>query len=192
MSRLALALAALLCLMLAGRAGAEEKPELRYTPPSQTFACDLPGPEWHAFEEEEAAGFAVHILGPDSETGTFRTGITVRWLEKGQPGWVPLKKHVDDDLRRSDGSTGRVATIVRPYRIPAGLSRIFEVVEKRRLPPDQLPSVEEELHYFYAVLPVGESYYEIKLGSTREEYFGYRDTFVKFLRAFHPIGVAGR
>jgi hypothetical protein len=187
-----LTLAALIGLTLPAAARAEDKPNLRYTPPSQTFACDLPGPDWHAFEEEEGAGFAVHILGPDSETGTYRTGIVVRWLEKGQPGWVQLKKHVDDDLRRSDGSIGRVATIVRPYRIPAGLSRIFEVVERRRLPADQLPSVEEELHYYYAVIPIGESYYEVKLGSTREEYLAYREVFARFLRAFKPIGYAGK
>ncbi|MDE2039974.1 MAG: hypothetical protein KGO96_01310 [Elusimicrobia bacterium] len=164
---------------------------LRYVPPSRTFACDLPGPDWHAFEEEEDTGFAVHILGPDDPTGTYRTGIDVRWREKGEPGWVPIKKRIDDELRRKDPSVGRVATLVRPYRVPAGLARVFEVVEIRRLPASQLPSLDEDLHYYYAVIPEGESYYEIKLASTREEYLKYRDVFVRFLYTFRPIGVAG-
>jgi hypothetical protein len=166
----------------------DAQPNLRWSPPSNTFVCDLPGPDWHAFEEEEGAGFAAHLLGPDSETGTYRAGIDIRWIEKGQPGWEPLKKRIDDRLRRSDNTTGRVATPVRPYRVPAGLARVFEVVETRRLPGDQLPSMDEELHYYYALIPVGESYFELKMASTREEYFKYRDVFAKFLRAFHPLG----
>lgn len=181
---LALALAAL----LPRAARADDKASMRWSPPSNTFVCDLPGPDWYAFEEEEGAGFAAHLLGPDSETGTYRAGIDIRWIEKGQPGWEPIKKRIDDRLRRSDGATGRVATPVRPYRVPAGLARVFEVVETRRLPGDQLPSVDEELHYYYALIPVGESYFEVKMASTREEYFKYRDLFAKFLRAFHPLG----
>jgi hypothetical protein len=180
------ALALLLALSPAARA--EEAPApLRYTPPSQTFACDLPGDEWQPFEEEEAAGFAAHILGPDNAAGTYRAGISVRWVEKGQLGWIPLKKRVDI-LRRGEAESERTATVVRPYRIPAGLSRIFSVVERRRLPGEQLPSMEEELHHYYAVLPVGDSYYEIKLSSTRESYFEYREVFARFLRSFRPLG----
>lgn len=186
---LAAAFAALLCAALAPAARADDKPNLRWSPPSNTFVCDLPGPDWHGFEEEEGAGFASHILGPDDRTGTYRAGIDIRWIEKGQPGWMPLKKLIDDRLRRNDPVTGRSATIVRPYRVPAGLARVFEVVETRRLPGDQLPSVDAELHYYYALIPVGESYFELKMASTREEYFRYRDVFARFLRTFHPIGV---
>lgn len=181
------ALAAVLAATLAGRAAADEKPVLRYTPPSATFVCDLPGPDWHAFEEEEGAGFATHILGPDNPAGTYRTGIDIRWFEKGQPGWVPVKRYIDD-LRRSDKETGRSATIVQPYRISGLLARLFEVVQRRRLPDSQLPSLEDEIHDYYAVIPVGESYYSIKMSSTRDVYYDYRDTFISFLRSFKTLG----
>lgn len=184
----AAAFAAALATLAPRAARADEKPPLRWSPPSNAFVCDLPGADWYAFEEEEGAGFASHILGPDSETGNYRAGIDIRWVEKGQPGWEPIKKRIDDRLRRNDPETGRSATPVRPYRVPAGLARIFEVVETRRLPGDQLPSADEELHYYYALIPQGESYFELKMASTREEYFKYRDVFARFLRAFHPLG----
>lgn len=181
-----------LLFLLGGPASGQEDPQsLRYTPASQTFACDLPGADWHAFEEEEESGFAVHILGPDNPSGTYRAGIDIRWIEKGQQGWIPLKKRVDV-LRRPDNDTSRGATVVRPYRLPAGLSRVFEVVETRRLPADQLPSIDEELHHYYAMLPVGESYYELKLSTSRDSYYEYRQLFAKFLRNFKPIGYGSR
>lgn len=161
-----------------------EPAALRYTPPSASFACDLPNEQWRAFEEEEGAGFAVHILGPDNPAGTYRTGIDIRYMEKGQPGWVPLKKYIDDTRH----GEGRGATGVKPYRVSGMLARIFEVVETRRLPPDQLPSMEEELHHYYAIIPVGESYYSVKLSSTRDVYLDYRQLFVKFLHDFKPLG----
>lgn len=188
MSRLSRLLLSLTLLAAAGlsRASAEDA-ALRYTPPSASFVCDLPGADWHAFEEEEGSGFATHILGPDNPNGTYRTGIDIRWIEKGQPGWVPVKKYIDD-LRRSDKETGRSATIVQPYRMSGLLARLFEVVQHRRLPDSQLPSLEEELHDYYAVVPVGESYYSIKLSSTRDVYLDYRELFVKFLHSFKTLG----
>ena len=165
-------------------AAAQESGTLRYTPPSQTFACDLPNADWHGFEEEEGAGFAVHLLGPDNPNGTYRSGIDIRWIEKGQPGWMPLKRYIDD-LR---GGDGRGATSVRPYRVNGMLARTFEVVEARRLPADQVPSVEDDLHDYYAVIPVGESYFSIKLTSTRDVYLDFRPLFVKFLHTFKPMG----
>lgn len=181
-------LAVLLALGGAHAAAQDEPASMRYTPPSQSFSCDLPGAGWYAFEEEEGWGFAVHILGPDNPNGTYRAGIDVRWVEKGQPGWEPLKKRIDGRLRRGDSMTDRTATLPRAYRIPAGLSRVFEVVERRRLPGDQLPSVDEELHYYYAMIPSGESYYEVKMATSRDDYYQYRDVFARFLRAFRPIG----
>ena len=189
---IAAAVLAALALLPPLPACGQDQPSLRYTPPSQSFTCDLPGPEWHAFEEEEGSGFAVHILGPDNRGGTYRAGLDIRWVEKGQAGWLPIKKQIDERLRRNDPAAGRTATTVRPYRIPAGLARVFEVVETRRLPGDQLPSLDEELHYYYAMIPEGESYYEIKLASTREEYFQHRDLFARFLRSFSALGVAGK
>lgn len=167
----------------------EERETLRYTPPSQTFTCDLPSDKWHAFEEEEGAGFAAHVLGPDNPTGTYRSGIDIRFVEKGQIGWMPVKKYIDE-ARRGDGDTGRQATLVRPYRISGYLARVFEVVERRNLPGDQLPSLDEELHHYYAVIPMGESYYTVKLSTTRDVYFDYRQLFVKFLHSFKPLGYA--
>ena len=163
---------------------AAEQTTLRYAPPSQTFACDLPNADWHAFEEEEGAGFAVHVLGPDNPAGTYRTGIDIRWIEKGQPGWVPVKRYIDG-LR---GGEGRGATAVRPYRVSGMLARVFEIVETRRLPGDQLPSLEDDLHHYYAVIPMGENYFSIKLSSTRDIYLDYRQLFVRFLHSFKPIG----
>ena len=174
-------------LALAAPALADEKPTLRYTPPSATFVCDLPSEEWHAFEEEEGAGFAAHLLGPDNPSGTYRTGIDIRWIEKGQPGWVPVKKYMED-LRRGDTDTDRTSTLIKPYRISGMLARVFEVVERRRLPEGQLPSLEEELHHYYAVVPIGENYYSVKLSSTRDVYYDYRELFVKFLFTFKPLG----
>ncbi len=160
---------------------------LRYSPPSSAFVCQLPDADWHGFEEEESAGFATHLLGPDNPSGTYRTGIDIRWIEKGEVHWVPLKRYIDD-LRHGDTDTERVSTIVKPYRVGGMLARIFEVSERRRLPGDQTPSLDQELHHYYAVIPIGESYYSLKLSSTRDIYLDYRELFVRFLHSFKPLG----
>lgn len=178
----------LLPLLLAVLPAAAEEPFVsRWAPPSNFFSCDLPGPEWSGFEEEEVSGPVARILGPDSPGGSYRAGISVRWVEKGQPGWRPYKEAIEA-LRRSDKEAGRHAGGARPLRIAGILSRIFEVTERRRLPPDQLPAAEEELHHYVALVPLGDSYYVIKLSSTRENYLDYRDAFVRFLRSFRPLG----
>lgn len=176
-----------LLLLLAGGVSAAERGLLRYSPPSQLFVCDMPGNDWNAFEEEEGSGFATHLLGPDNPAGTYRTGIDIRWVEKGQPGWSPLKQAIDE-MRRGDKQTERSSTSVRPYRISGILARTFEISETRRLPADQAPSLEDEIHHYIAVIPSGESYYIIKLSSTRDIYFDYRELFVRFLRSFKPLG----
>ena len=58
----------------------------------------------------------------------------------------------------------------------------------RRLPADHAPSIEDELHHYVAVIPSGESYYIVKLSSTRDVYLEYRELFVRFLRSFKPLG----
>jgi hypothetical protein len=188
MSRLnkTLLLASLLLATALSRAAADDA-SLRYTPPSATFVCDLPSQNWYPFEEEEGAGFATHILGPDNPSGTYRTGIDIRWIEKGQPGWVPVMKYIED-VRRSDKETDRTATLMQPYRFSGFLARLFEVVERRRLPDSQIPSMEEEIHDYYAIIPVGESYYSVKLSSTRDVYLDYKDLFNKFMQSFKTLG----
>lgn len=162
-------------------------PDLRYAPGSNSFVCDLPGADWAAFEEEEAEGAAVHILGPDNPDGLYRPGIDVRLYEKGHSRFVPMKTFIDR-MRRSDDDTSRQATGVRPLRIGGILLRLFEVNEKRWLPVDRFPASERELHHFVAVVPAGDSYFVIKLGSTRETYLEYRSLFVNFLKSFRPQG----
>lgn len=175
-----------LCAPLTARA--DEAVLERYTPPSKNFSCDLPK-GWTAFAENEADDIeAVHVLGPDNEAGTFRSGIDIRYYEKGAPGFVPYKKAVDQ-MRRSDGQTDRESTTIRALRIGAGLARTFEVSETRRLPADRLPSMVEPLHRYYAIFPNGESYFVVSLASTREMYLDYRELFVDFLRTFRPLGL---
>lgn len=156
----------------------------RYTPPSGLFTCDVPK-GWSAFEEEEGSGPAIHMLGPENAGGTFRSGIDVRFMEKGQPGFLSFKR-ILEELRRPDEATDRSGTAIRPLRTGAGLARTFEITETRRLPPDRLPSIEEALHRYVAIIPSGDNYFVISLASTRESYLDYRDLFVEFLRTFHP------
>ncbi|OGR86671.1 MAG: hypothetical protein A3J74_10280 [Elusimicrobia bacterium RIFCSPHIGHO2_02_FULL_57_9] len=165
--------------------GTEEEPKpQRYSPPTRSFYCDIPA-GWHPFEEEDSLGNVVHILGPDSPSGNYRTGIDIRRAEKNQPDYLPIAK-VIEDLRRTDPYTGRTATGVRPMRISGILSRTFEIVENRRLPAGHLPSFSEELHHYVAVIPSGASYFIIRLSSTRDIYLDYRKLFIDFLRSFKP------
>lgn len=183
MGRLKLSVAALLLAAPAWAGGAKL---LRWQPDSKLFYCDVPL-GWQPFEEEDPAGTAVHILGPDAPGGAYRAGIDVRWVEKGQPGYQTAKKLVDR-LRRDDKTTDRHASTVRPMRIAGTLARTFEVTETRRLPPEGLPAVEEPLHQYVAVVPSGESYFLITLSSSRETYLDYRQLFVDFLHSFKSTG----
>lgn len=170
---------------------AQELPEppptaSRYTPSSRAFSCEVPS-GWTAFDEEEGGGTAVHLLGPDNPAGVFRAGIDIRYMERGQPGFKTFRQFVDD-VRRSDDMTQRSATNLRPLRINAGLARVFEISETRRVPADRLPSVEEALHRYVGIIPSGDSYYVISLASTRDAYLDFKDLFTDFLRTFRPMG----
>ena len=157
---------------------------LGWSPRGRAFSCEIPR-GWSAFEEEEPQGFAAHFLGPDDPAGTYRAGIDVHWVERGQPGWVDWKDAVDR-LRRPDKESRREATPVRLLRVGGVLSRVFEVTESRRLPPDHLPAAEEALHHYVAIVPGGESYYIIRLSSTRDVYLEYKEEFLRFLKSFRP------
>lgn len=183
MPRNDLTLAALLCAALAATASAAAPARLlRWQPDSKLFYCDVPA-GWTPFEEQDPAGSAVHILGPDSPAGDYRTGIDVRWVEKGQPGFVPAKKLVEE-MRRDDKSTDRHSTPIHPMRVNSLLARTFEVEQTMRLPPEGLPAVQEELHQYVAVIPSGESYFLVTLNSSRETYLDYRQLFIDFLHSF--------
>jgi hypothetical protein len=162
---------------------AQEEP-LRYSPPSNTFRCELP-PGWKAFEEEDSGGLTAHILGPDNPSGTYRTGIDVRWVEKGQAGFVPLKKAISQ-LRRSGDR--RSPSSVRVLRISGSLARTFELDETRLLPGEFLPSAEEPIHHYIALIPSGESYFLIRLSSSRDIYLDYKNIFLRFIKSFRIPG----
>ena len=167
-------------------AAQEASSPLRYSPSEKLFYCDVP-PGWQAFEEADAQGTTVHLLGPDGPAGGYRAGIDVRLYEKGQPGYLPVKEAVEE-MRRSDKASERKATGLRPLRVSGVLARVFEVTEVRRLPEDRLPFVEEHLHHYVAVVPSCESYFIIRLSSNLEVYLDYRDLFVAFLKSFKGLG----
>lgn len=187
----------LLALAWAAPARAQEKapsaieaPQGRYRsyePAARAFRCEFPIEGWLPMEEETAQGYAVHILGPDDPAGAYRTGIDVEFFEPGQPGFVPAKKALDE-LRREDKATDRTATSIRVVRGNGATSRLFEVTETRRLPAERLPSASTVLHHFIAVVPNGESYYVVRLSSTRDVYLEYRDEFLRFIKHFRPLG----
>jgi hypothetical protein len=169
-------------LLAAGAALGQEEPRLtRYVPESRTFACELPGPDWQAFEVEEPSGVSVHLMAPGDPNSPYRTGIDVRLFERGQSGFVSIKEAIDR-MRR-----GR-ATAVKTLRLPGSLVRLFEVTESRWLPQDSLPARQEELHHYVAVIPSGESYYVLRLSSPVGVYLDYRLSFLAFLKSFRPLG----
>ena len=113
----------------AGTPGSQ--PQSRMTT-SRLFSCELPS-SWNAFEEEDALGAVFHALGPDDPTASYRTGLSVRWVEPEQTGYVEPKKAVES-MRRSDRAVRRNATPVLPMRVAGLLARVFEVTETRVLP----------------------------------------------------------
>ena len=153
-----------------------------YSPQSRLFSAEVPAQGWFPVEEETARGVVVRLYGPDSPSGGFRSTLSIRFFDKDTPGWTPAKQQVDA-LRKSDSEGRRSATPVRPLRINLGLARIFEVNETRRVPSEEGPSFEEELHHYVAVVPVGEAYYIVRLISDRTSYLNYRDDFVRFLKS---------
>jgi hypothetical protein len=181
----------LLALALATPGVAQEEPARgpyrAYEPASRAFRCDIPSKGWHPMEEETAQSYCVHILGPEDPTGSYRTGIDVHLFEPGQPGFIPVKKALDL-MRREDKSSERSATSIRLLRNNGVLSRLFEVTETRRLPAESLPSASTVLHHYVAVIQSGESYFVLRLSSTREVYLDYREEFLRFLKNFRPLG----
>lgn len=157
-----------------------------YVPVSRLFSGEIPTKGWWPMEEETATGSVFRLLGPDSQSGAFRSVLSVRFYDKDTPGFLPIKQAVDL-MRKDDKATGRSITPVRPVRVGLGLARTFEIVETRRVPGDEGPSFEEELHHYVAVIPVGEAYYLVRLVSSRATYLDYRDDFVRFMKSMRTL-----
>ena len=159
---------------------------LPYVPDSRLFSGEIPSEGWWPMEEETAQGPVFRLLGADSPSGAFRTILSVRFYDKDTPGFIPIKQAMDL-MRRDNAATRRGVTPVRPVRVGLGLARTFEIVETRRLPVDDGPSFEEELHQYVAVIPIGEAYYLVRLVSARATYLDYRDDFVRFLKSMRAL-----
>ena len=170
----------------------ESKPEapkkawVPFVPGSRLFSGEIPVEGWWPMEEETATGSVFRLLGGDSQSGSVRTVLSVRFYDKDTPGFTPIKLAVDL-MRRENKETGRVISPVRPVRVGLGLARTFEIVETRRVPSDEGPSFEEELHQYVAVIPVGEAYYLVRLVSSRATYLEYRDDFVRFMKSLRTL-----
>ena len=156
-----------------------------YEPASRLFRAELPPAGWNAFEEEDALGMVVRILGPDDPSGALRASMTVRLVDRDSPVFVSAKDAIEA-MRR--GAPGREASPVHSLRVSAGLARIFEVTEIRRVPVDTGPSALLDLHQYVAVIPRGEAYYVVRLVSARANYLDLRDVFVDFLKSMKPVG----
>jgi hypothetical protein len=166
--------------------GADQAGHALYLAPSHLFSCEVPA-GWKAFETEDALGTVTRFVGPDNPGGTYRTGLSVRWFEKGDPGYVDAQKAVDD-MRRSDRDTQRSSTAVMHMRVAGQLARLFEVVETRTLPMERLPAEEEQIHDYVAVIPSGLNYYLVRLSSTRDVYLDFREDYMRCIRTFKPMG----
>lgn len=163
---------------------APKKAWIPYVPSSRLFSGEIPVQGWWPMEEETATGSVFRLLGGDSQSGSVRTVLSVRFYDKDTPGFTPIKQAVD--LMRKE-IPGRSITPVRPVRVGLGLARTFEIVENRRMPADDGPAFEEELHHYVAVIPVGEAYYLVRLVSSRATYLEYRDDFVRFMKSLRTL-----
>jgi hypothetical protein len=167
---------------------APEKPKsgwVPFEPASRLFRGELPAEGWRAFEEDDALGSVVRVMGQDDPSGALRAALTVRLVDRDAPDFIPSKEAVDA-MRRP--GTGRDPSPVHPLRVGAGLARVFEIVERRRLPLDEGPSVPMDLHQYVAVIPRGEAYFLVRLTTARANYLDYRDFFVSFVKSLKPIG----
>ena len=172
---------------IAGEA-APEKPASAwapYEPRSRIFRSELPAEGWRAHEEEDALGSVVRVLGPDSASGGVRATLTVRLMDRDTPTFTTAKQAADEMRRQGPD---REATAVRAMRVAAGLARIFEVTETRRVPTDEGPALPEEIHQYVAIVPRGEAYFVVRLVSARADYLDLRDVFVRFLKELRPEG----
>ena len=181
--RTKLALLILLCSVPALAAPAKDW--LPYEPPSRLFHMDMPPEGWNAFEEDDALGSVVHVFGPDDPSGTLRATLSIRLVDRDTPNFLPAKEAVEA-MRQSQ--PGRDVTAVRPLRLTAGLARVFEIVETRRLPIDSAPSAPVTLHQYVAVIPRGADYFLVRLITARANYLDYREDFIRLLKSFRPIG----
>lgn len=158
-----------------------------YTSSRGAFACDMPVSGWAAFEEETPFGSSAHFFGPVEESGNWRAAVHVHFLDKGQPGFVPLDDAVKRE-RRSDASADRESTPVRRKRVARTSARCFEVTETRLLPVDRLPAAPAVLHHYMAFVPAGDGYFIIKLTTSRDSYLEYRAQFERVLQTFRVLG----
>jgi hypothetical protein len=156
-----------------------------YEPSSRLFRADLPPVGWRAFEEDDALGSVVRVLGPDDPSGALRASLTVRLVDRDSPVFQPAKEAVEAMRRQGPG---REATVVHPLRVGAGLARIFEITEVLRMPSDAGPASPMEIHQYVAVIPRGEAYYVIRLVTARANYLDFRDDFVRFLKSLKTVG----
>jgi hypothetical protein len=159
-----------------------------YVPSSRLFSGEIPVEGWWPMEEETATGSVFRLLGGDSASGSVRTVLSVRFYDKDTPGFLPIKQAVDL-MRKENPEIHREVSPVRPVRVGLGLARTFEINETRRVPSDDGPSFEEELHHYVAVIPVGEAYYLVRLVSSRASYLEYRDDFVRFMKSLRTLSV---
>ncbi len=164
----------------------QKKDWVPYIPVSRLFSGEIPVKGWWPMEEETATGSVFRLLGSDSPSGAVRTVLSVRFYDKDTPGFLPIKQAVEI-MRKEDKASRRSITPVRPLRVGIGLARTFEIVETRRMPSDEGPSFEEEIHHYVAVIPVGEAYYLVRLISSRETYLKYRDDFVRFMKSMRTL-----
>ena len=156
-----------------------------YEPASRLFRAELPAEGWRAFEEEDALGSVVRVLGPDDPSGALRATLTVRLMDRDSPVYAPIKAAVD--AMRLQGP-GRETTALQTLRVNAGLARIFEIAQTVRAPVDAGPSVPMETHQYVAVIPRGDAYFIVRLVSSRADYLDYRGNFLRFLKSLRPIG----
>ena len=159
-----------------------------YVPASRLFSGEIPVNGWWPMEEETATGSVFRLLGGDSQSGSVRSVLSVRFYDKDTPGFTPIKQAVEL-MRRESKELHRSVSPVRPVRVGLGLARTFEITETRRVPSDDGPSFEEELHHYVAVIPVGEAYYLVRLVSSRAAYLEYREDFVRFMKSLRSLSV---
>ncbi len=155
-----------------------------YEPASRLFRAELPTVGWRSFEEDDALGSVVRVLGPDDPSGALRATLTVRLVDRDSPMFTPVKVAVEGMRRQGPD---RESTAVQTLRVGAGLARIFEVTEIRRV-PDAATSAPLEIHQYVAVIPRGEAYFVVRLVTARESYLDFRDDFVRFLKSIKPVG----
>jgi len=163
-----------------------KKPWVPYVPTSRLFSGEIPVEGWWPMEEETATGSVFRLLGGDSQSGSLRTVMSVRFYDKDTPGFTPIKQAVEL-MRRENKEIKRSVSPIRPVRVNLGLARTFEINETRRVPSDEGPSFEEELHHYIAVIPVGEAYYLVRMVSSRATYLEYRDVFVRFMKSLRSL-----